>query len=171
MNTTDNKYSMIKGNKVFGNQNKTDRSTLMNEELYDVDDIKESDNNTSEIAQRGYTVRNGYNPNKPNPDQIINEDDLNDDFHSEKDLKHDSEDLYQEELDLNGKNVSDVNDEFDNPSDVLEDDFNETEDDLEDIDQDDEEDEEDEEDDEYIEDDVQEEKDNDDYPDNDPRKF
>lgn len=166
MNTTDNKYSTTKGNKVPGNQtqNKDDRSTLMNEELYDIDDMKETDDNTREIAERGYTVRNGNNPNKPNPDQFTEEDDLDDDFHSEKDLKHDSEDLYQEKLDLNGKNIGDVNDEFDNPSDVLEDDFNETEEDLEDIDD---------EEDEYIEDDVQEEKDDDDdhYPDNDPRKF
>lgn len=156
MNTTDNKYSTTKENKDprNQNQNKDDRSTLMNEELYDIDDMKESDDNTREIAERGYTIRNGYNPNKPNPDQIADEEDLDDDFHTEKDLKHDSDDLYLEKLDLNGNNIADkVNDEFDNPSDVLEDDFNETEDDLEDLDQDDEEEEE------YIEDDVQEDED------------
>lgn len=155
MNTTDQKNSMIKGNKDPRNQNPNtnDRNTLMNEELYDIDDMKESDDSNKEIAERGYTVRNGHNPNKPNPDQLTDdEEDLNDDFHDEKDLKHDSDDLYEEELDQNGKNVDDVNDELDNPSDILEleDDFNETEEDLDDIDQDDDEEE-------YIEDDVQEE--------------
>lgn len=162
MNTTDQKNSTTKGNRVPGNQNqnKADRSNLMNEELYDIDDIKKSDNDNREIAERGYTVRNGHNPNKPNPDE-----DENDDFHTENDLKHNNDDLYEEELDMNGNNLDDVNDELDNPSDILEreDDFNETEDDLEDIDDE-------EEDEEYIEDDVQEEEEEK-FPDNDPRKF
>ena len=171
MNTTDQKNSMIQGNRIPENQNQnTDKSNLMNEELYDIDDMKESDTDNSEIAERGYTVRNGHNPDTPNPDELTDdEDDLTDDFHSENDLNSNTDDLYEEELDQNGNNVDDVDDELDNPSDASlereEEDFNETEDVLEDID-----DEEEVEETEYIEDDVQEEEDVE-YPDNDPRKF
>lgn len=170
MNTTDQKNSMIKGNKVPGNQNQntTDRNNVANDDFNDIDDVKESDTDNREIAERGYTVRNGYDPNKPNPDQLTDdEEDLNDDFHSESDLNSNTDDLYEEKLDQNGNNIDDVNDELDNPSDASlereEEDFNETEDDLEDIDDEEEEEE-------YIEDDVQEEEDAE-YPDNDPRKF
>jgi hypothetical protein len=178
MNTIDNKNSTIKGNRDPRNQsqNANDKNTLMNEELYNIDDVKKSDNDNSEIAERGYTVRNGTNPDIPNPDQISDDDldDLDDDFHTQRDLEDNEDYIYEveleddeledDELDANGNELNEVNDEFDNPSD----DFNETEDDLEDIDQDDDEEEEEEED-EYVEDDVQEE--DEEYQENDPRKF
>ncbi|MFC0777506.1 hypothetical protein [Flavobacterium sp. HJSW_4] len=145
-------------------------------------DIKKSDNDIREIAERGYTVRNGYNPNKPNPDQedFVSDDDLddlNDDFHNDRDLEDNNDDIY--EVELEDDNYVEENDEFDNPSDLKEDeyDFNETEDALEDID-DDEDDEDDyveedidEDENEYIEDDVQEDNDDEEYPENDPRRF
>jgi hypothetical protein len=158
MDTTDKRNSVIRDNK----------------ENYDLDKMKQSDDDRREIAERGYTIRNGHNPNKPNPDQ--NEigydedlDDLDDDFHNDRDLDLDdtNDDLYIIELEsgeLDDRNLEVENDEFDNPSDALGGDFSETEDDLEDIDQDDDEDE-------YIEDDVQEDDEEDDYPENDPRKF
>ncbi|MBF4505445.1 hypothetical protein IRZ83_02125 [Flavobacterium sp. JLP] len=173
MNTIDNNNSTIKGNRDPRNQsqNANDKNTLMNEEMYNIDDVKKSDNDNSEIAERGYTVRNGTNPDIPNPDQISDDDldDLDDDFHTQRDLEDNEDYIYEveledDELDANGNELNEVNDEFDNPSD----DFNETEDDLEDIDQDDDE-EEEEEDDEYMEDDVQEE--DEEYQQNDPRKF
>ncbi|WP_264551176.1 hypothetical protein [Flavobacterium sp. N2038] len=151
MNTTDKRNSIY--NSDQRHQNTSDRNTVMNEELYDLDDIKTTDNDNAEIANRGYTIRNGHNPDKPNPDE---EEDLNDDFHNQRDLE-DHNDNYEIELEDNpDKNE---NDEFDNPDDSFENDFNETEDELDDIDD---EDDEDDDADEYIEDDVQEE---------DPRKF
>ncbi|WP_394774232.1 hypothetical protein [Flavobacterium sp.] len=169
MNTSDQNNSMIKGNKDPENQNPNtaDRNDLMNEELYDIDDIKETDDDNSAIAERGYTVRNGHNPDTPNPDELTDdEEDLTDDFHSESDLNSNTEDLYEEKLDNNGNNV-DAIDELDNPSEASlereDEDFNETEDVLEDIDDEEEEND-------YVEDDVQEEEDTE-YPDNDPRKF
>jgi len=158
MNTIDTKNNSLKETKDSRNQSINERSPLLNEEFYDIDDMKEEDSSSNkENAERGYTVRNGHNPNKPNPDEFTAiEDDLSDDFHAEKDLEDSSDYVYEVELE------EDENDEFDNPSDVLEDDFNETEDDLDEIDQ--------EEDDEYIEEDVQEDEEEN-YPDNDPRKF
>lgn len=178
MNTIDKNNST---NKDFKNHFSNDRNLA--EDLQD--DVKKSDNDNREIAERGYTVRNGYNPNRPNPDQedFVNDDDLddlNDDFHTDRDLEDNNDDIYEVEL----EDEFEENDEFDNPSDLKEDeyDFNETEDVLEDID--DEEEEEDDEDDDdyieedidnddndYIEDDVQEDSDDEGYPENDPRKF
>ena len=62
-------------------------------------DIKKPDNDNREIAERGYTVRNGYNPNRPNPDQedFVSDDDLddlNDDFHTDRDLEDNNDDIY-----------------------------------------------------------------------------
>ncbi|MEO8238133.1 MAG: hypothetical protein ABI576_08485 [Flavobacterium sp.] len=155
----------------------SDKETLLNDELPN-DEFLNIDQSNEEIATQGYTVRNGYDPNGPNPDQekITNDeddlDDLDDDFHTEKDLEHD--DYIEEDLDDDGEDLNITNDEFDNPSD----DFNETEDVLEDIDEDDDEDDDD---DDYKEDDVQEEDEEDDfeeddiqeedYPANDPRRF
>ncbi|WP_281632247.1 hypothetical protein [Flavobacterium luteolum] len=149
-------------------------------------DIRKSDTDNREIAERGYTVRNGFNPNRPNPDQEDfaddDLDDLNDDFHKDRDLEDNNDDIYEVEL----EDDFEENDEFDNPSDLTEEeyDFNETEDVLEDLDEDDDEDDEDEyieedieedigedDDTDYIEDDVQEDKDDERYPENDPRKF
>ena len=150
-------------------QNTTDKNVLMNEELYQNNEQKQTNR---EIAEQGFTVRNGHDPNKPNPDErITNEDDLddlNDDFHADRDLEGDDVDE-DEEIDLDGDERI-VNDEFDNPSDAFENTFNETEEDLEDIDQEEEEIEE-EDDYEYQEDDIQEEENEEDYPANDPRKF
>lgn len=167
MNTTDQKNS-VKTNKAPQNQNTTDKNVYMNEELYDNEEFKDINQSNREIAEQGYTVRNGYDPNKPNPDREITNDeddlgDLNDDFYTDRDLEDDDNlDDLEEEIDIDGDEKI-VNDEFDNPSD----DFNETEEDLEDIDQDEDEDEENEDNNEYKEDDIQEE----DYPANDPRKF
>ncbi|WP_369012919.1 hypothetical protein [Flavobacterium anhuiense] len=152
------------------------------------DDRRQTDNDNREIAERGYTVRNGYNPNKPNPDQedYLNDDDLddlNDDFHNDRDLEDNNDEIY--EVELEDDNFAEENDEFDNPSDLKEDeyDFNETEDVLEDIDDEDEDENDDEDDDDYIEediddddndyieDDVQEDDDEESYPENDPRRF
>ncbi|MBB4802830.1 hypothetical protein HNP37_002905 [Flavobacterium nitrogenifigens] len=134
-----------------------------------------SDNDNREIAERGYMVRNGHNPNRPNPDQedYLSDDDLddlNDDFHNDRDLEDNNDDIYEVELE-------EERDELDNPSDAGEDDydFNETEDVLEDLDEDDDEDEYIEEDidddNDYIEDDIQEDNDDDEYPENDPRRL
>lgn len=180
MSTIDQNNDIFKAKRDSGNQRISDKETLLNNELQnnEFEDIHQSN---EEIAKQGYTVRNGYDPNKPNPDQekITNDeddlDDLDDDFHTEKDLEHDNDDDYiEEDLDDDGEDLNITNDEFDNPSD----DFNETEDVLEDIDEDDDEDD----DDDYKEDDVQEEDEDDDfeeeeeeqeedYPANDPRKF
>ena len=124
MNTTEQRDSLANDTRDPGNQNQNaeDRNNVVSEEFYDNDELEQTN---EEIADRGYTIRNGYDANNPNPDQeriTIDEndlDDLDDDFHSPKDLEHDDEDLQ-------------INDEFDNPSD----DFNETEydEDLEDDD-------------------------------------
>ncbi|MFD2939370.1 hypothetical protein [Flavobacterium notoginsengisoli] len=192
MNTTD------KTNRTFPKDPGSpisDRNTVMNEELYDLN-TRETQSSRAEDAERGYTVRDGYNPNKPNPDQNglgyeEDLDDLNDDFHTDRDLEDNNDDIYEivleEEDDFDDEEEDDFddeeedeyieedldeeieNDEFDNPADTFENDFNETEEDLEDID--DEEEIEDEDDNDYIEDDVQEDNDNEEYPENDPRRF
>lgn len=118
-------------------QNTTDKNILMNEELYQNNDQKQPN---KEIAEQGFAVRNGHDPNKPNPDERITNDeddldDLNDDFHSDRDLEGDDNlDDMDEEIDLDGDEKV-VNDEFDNPSDAFENTFDETEEDLEEIDQ------------------------------------
>jgi hypothetical protein len=161
METTDQKNRVFQENINSENPIISDKNDFMNEELYDNDEFKGTYNQSNrEIAEQGFTVRNGHDPNKPNPDedQITNDedvDDLNDDFHTDRDLEGDDD--LDEEIDLDGDERI-INDEFDNPSD----DFNETEEDLEDIDQ---------EDDEYQEEDIQEEESEENYPDNDPRKF
>ena|SRR6218665_327315 len=184
MNTTD------KTNRTFPKDPGSpisDRNTVMNEELYDLN-TRETQSSRAEDAERGYTVRDGYNPNKPNPDQNglgyeEDLDDLNDDFHTDRDLEDNNDDIYEivleEEDDFDDEEEDEYieedldeeieNDEFDNPADTFENDFNETEEDLEDID--DEEEIEDEDDNDYIEDDVQEDNDNEEYPENDPRRF
>lgn len=148
------------------------------------DDGRQTDNDNREIAERGYMVRNGYNPNRPNPDQedFVSDDDLddlNDDFHNDRDLEDNNDEIY--EVELEDDNYIEENDEFDNPSDLKEDefDFNETEDVLEDIDDEDEDEDDDDfieedidnDDTDYIEDDVQEDNDDESYPENDPRRF
>lgn len=173
METTDQKNRVFQENINSENPIITDKNDFMNEELYDNDEFKGTYNESNrEIAEQGFTVRNGHDPNKPNPDEEITNDeddldDLNDDFHTDRDLEGD-DDLDEEpgrEIDLDGDERI-INDELDNPSD----DFNETEEDLEDIDQDDE-DIEEEEDYEYEEDDIQEEESEENYSNNDPRKF
>ncbi|MGO4773219.1 hypothetical protein ACEN2I_16270 [Flavobacterium sp. W22_SRS_FK3] len=170
MKTIDQKNS-VKTNTDNKNQNSTDQNVLMNEELYNIDEFKDVNQSKKEIAEQGFTVRNGHDPNKPNPDEITNDeddlDDLNDDFHTDKDLENDDNlDDLDEEIDIDGEERI-VNDEFDNPSDNFNNTFNETEEDLEIID-----DEIEEEDNmEYREDDIQEEDTEKDYPANDPRRF
>ncbi|QOG01401.1 hypothetical protein [Flavobacterium sp. MDT1-60] len=172
MNTTEQKNSTT-SNRDPRNQNlnTADKNRLMNEELYDIDDMKETDDNNSEIAERGYMVRNGHNPNEVNPDEMFYDkediEDLDDDFHSKKDLIHNSDDLYDDAVDAD---LDPAVDELDNPSDIREredGDFNEV-DDLEDIDEDDEDEIEE---DEIEEDQIEEENSEEDYPANDPRKF
>ena len=170
MNTTEQKNSTT-SNRDPRNQNlnTADKNRLMNEELYDMDDMKETDDDNAAIAERGYTVRNGHNPDGVNPDEMVYDrkdiEELDDDFHSEKDLIHTSDDLYDDAVD---EDLDPAVDELDNPSDVREredGDFNEV-DDLEDIDPDDED-----EDDDFEEEEIEEEDSEEDYPENDPRKF
>ena len=175
MNTTEQKNSTT-SNRDPRNQNlnTADKNRLMNEELYDMDDMKETDDDNAAIAERGYTVRNGHNPDGVNPDEMVYDrkdiEELDDDFHSEKDLIHTSDDLYDDAVD---EDLDPAVDELDNPSDVREredGDFNEV-DDLEDIDPDDED-----EDDDFEEEEVEEEEEDsedseEDYPATDPRKF
>lgn len=133
MNTTDKKNSIL--NSYFKNENlkPNEKNTPTNEELFNLDKIKRKDDNNKEIANRGYTIRDGHNPNKPNPDQedLVYEDDLDnldDDFHKDRDLEDDNHDVYEveleegededDELDIDG-NLNEVNDELDNPSDDL----------------------------------------------------
>lgn len=156
MNTKDKKIRSANLNK---------QNAIMNEALYNNDEIKRGHQNYNDVKNYGQ-LRNGYDPNKAIPDQaqITNDegdyddiddvDELDDDFHAPGDLEHDAD-------------QEDLNDEFDNPKDV-DDDFTETDEDLEEIDQDDDEDE--------LEDDleegeIEEEDAGDSYPDNDPRKF
>jgi len=178
MNTTEQKNSTSNRDRINQNLNTTDKNRLSNEDLYDIDDRKETDDDNSIIAERGYMVRNGYNPDEINPDDRQMEyeqediEDLDDDFHSEKDLKHNSDDLYDDAVDAD---LDPAVDELDNPSDIRErtdGDFNEVED-LDDIDdEDDEEFEEDEiEEDDFDEDEIEEEDSEEDYPENDPRRF
>ena len=177
MNTTEQKNSTT-SNRDPRNQNlnNADKNRVINEELYDIDDIKETDDDNSEIAERGYMVRNGHNPNEINPDEMVYDkkdiEDLDDDFHSKKDLIHNSDDLYDDAVDAD---LDPAVDELDNPSDIREredGDFSEV-DDLEDIDDEDEdEDDEDEDDnDEFEGDEIEEEDSEEDYPANDPRRF
>jgi hypothetical protein len=170
MNTTEQKNSTT-SNRDPRNQNlnTADKNRLMNEEQYDIDDMKETDDDNAAIAERGYTVRNGHNPDGINPDEMVYDkkdiEDLDDDFHSEKDLIHTSDDLYDDAVD---EDLDPAVDELDNPSDIREredGDFNEV-DDLEDIDPDDED-----EDDDFEEEEIEEEDSEEDYPENDPRKF
>ncbi|MNR09688.1 hypothetical protein D3C85_1259020 [compost metagenome] len=170
MNTTEQKNSTT-SNRDPRNQNlnTADKNRLMNEELYDMDDMKETDDDNAAIAERGYTVRNGHNPDGVNPDEMAYDrkdiEELDDDFHSEKDLIHTSDDLYDDAVD---DDLDPAVDELDNPSDVREredGDFNEV-DDLEDIDPDDKD-----EDDDFEEEEIEEEDSEEDYPATDPRKF
>lgn len=181
MNTTDKRNGTFPRDP--GNPNTSDRNTVMNEELYDLN-TQETQNSRAEDAERGYTVRNGYNPNRPNPDQEDfasddDLDDLDDDFHKDRDLEDNDDTIYEvvleDEDDLEDEDEDEdeyveedldeeiENDEFDNPADTFENDFNETEEDLEEID--------DEEDNDYVEDDVQEDNDDEEYPENDPRRL
>ena len=77
MNTTDKKNSTFPRDP--GSPNTEERNTVMNEELYDLN-TRETQNNPAEDAERGFTVRNGHNPNKPNPDErsSLYDDDLDD---------------------------------------------------------------------------------------------
>lgn len=169
MNTTEQKNSTT-SNRDPRNQNfnTADKNRPVNEDLYDIDDMKENDNDNAEIAERGYMVRNGHNPDGINPDEMVYDkkdiEDLDDDFHSKKDLIHNSDDLYDDAVD---NDLDPAIDELDNPSDIREredGDFNEV-DDLEDIDPDDEDE------DEFEEGEIEEEDSEEDYPANDPRKF
>ncbi|MBK0368357.1 hypothetical protein [Flavobacterium agrisoli] len=75
----------------------------------------------AEIAEQGYTVRNGHNPNKPNPfEKPITE--------VETDEIYPGTDLDEDSIDENGKEKV-VNDEFDNPSDNFDNLFDENEED------------------------------------------
>ncbi|PWB21834.1 hypothetical protein [Flavobacterium sp. HTF] len=136
------------------------QNAIMNEALYNNDELKKGHQHFGDVRDYGHTVRNGYDPNKaiPNQQQLSNDeddfdevDDLDDDFHAPGDLDHEGDVL---------------NDDFDNPKDI-DDDFLETEKDLEDIDEDDEEEIEDD----LEEDEIEEEDPGENYPDNDPRKF
>lgn len=110
METTDKRNSTVE-NRDPRNQNLNRQNNIMNEKLYDNDEIRRA-NHQGDVKKYGFTI-NGYDPNKAIPDQerVTNEDDLDDlddDFHQPGDLVDDADDL---------------NDEFDNPSDNINDDF------------------------------------------------
>jgi hypothetical protein len=110
METTDKRNSTVE-NRDSRNQNLNRQNNIMNEKLYNNDEIRRA-NHQGDVKNYGFTI-NGYDPNKAIPDQerITNEDDLDDlddDFHQPGDLVDDADDL---------------NDEFDNPSDNVNDDF------------------------------------------------
>ena len=69
-----------------------------------------------ELAEQGFTVRDGHDPDKPNSyeqkssDEISKIKKIDDDFHTDKDLE-------ANDLDNEG-NVIKKNDELDNPSDL-----------------------------------------------------
>lgn len=110
METTDKRNSTVE-NRDPRNQNLNRQNNIMNEKLYDNDEIRRA-NHQGDVKNYGFTI-NGYDPNKAIPDQerVTNEDDLDDlddDFHQPGDLVDDADDL---------------NDEFDNPSDNVNDDF------------------------------------------------
>ena len=184
MNTTDKRNGTFPRDPGSPN---SDRNMVMNEELYDLN-TQETQNSRAEDAERGYTVRNGHSPNTPSPDERSsvyddNLDDLDDDFHKDRDLEDNNDEIYEVVLedendlddededeyieeDLDEEELDEVeNDEFDNPADTFENNFNETEEDLEDIDDEDSE----EEDNDYVEDDVQEK--DDDYTEEDKRRL
>ena len=169
MNTREQQNSTTSDRDLRNQNLNTAGNAPSNEELYNIDDAKETDDDNSVIAERGYTVRNGHNPDGINPDEMVYDkkdiEDLDDDFHSKKDLIHTSDDLYDDAVD---EDLDPAVDELDNPSDVREredGDFNEV-DDLEDIDPDDED-----EDNDFEEEEIEEEDSEEDYPANDPRKF
>ena len=181
MNTREQQNSTTSDRDLRNQNLNTAGNAPSNEELYNIDDVKETDDDNSVIAERGYTVRNGYNPNEINPDDRRMEyeqediEDLDDDFHSDKDLKHSSDDRYDDAVDAD---LDPAVDELDNPSDIRErtdGDFKEV-DDLEDIDDEDDDDidedlDEDDDEVEFEEDEIEEEDSEEDYPANDPRKF
>jgi len=113
METTDKRNSSV-DNRDSRNPNLNRQNTVMNEKLYNNDEMKKA-SRQEEIQNYGSSIRNGYDPNKAIPDQerITNEDDLDDlddDFHQPGDLIDDADDLKAE-------------DQFDNPSDNVNDDF------------------------------------------------
>ncbi|TDO83110.1 hypothetical protein EV143_102374 [Flavobacterium chryseum] len=116
MNTSDNNNI---GTKDPRSQNLNRQNTILNEKIYDNDEMRRA-NHQEDIKRYGFTIRNGYDPNKAIPDQekiTTKEDDLDDvdyDFNAPGDLADD--------------------DEFDNPSDNLENDYT----DPDDMDEDDE---------------------------------
>lgn len=122
METTDKRNSTVE-NRDPRNQNLNRQNNIMNEKLYDNDEIRRA-NHQGDVKKYGFTI-NGYDPNKAIPDQerVTNEDDLDDlddDFHQPGDLVDDADDL---------------NDEFDNPSDNVNDDFTNSADEFEEEDE------------------------------------
>lgn len=110
METTDKRNNALE-NRDPRNQNLNRQNNIMNEKLYNNDEIRRA-SRQDDVKKYGFTI-NGYDPNKAIPDQerVTNEDDLDDlddDFHQPGDLVDDTDAL---------------NDEFDNPSDNVNDDF------------------------------------------------
>jgi hypothetical protein len=191
MNTSNNNNI---GTKDSRNQNLNRQNTVLNERLYDNDEMRRA-HHQEDIKNQGYTIRNGYDPNKAIPDQekiTIKEDDLDDvdyDFNAPGDLEDDDEfdnpsdnlddmdDLDEDDenfLDdhthttgdiLYDENADNLNDEFDNPSDSEE--LTESDEDLQELDPDDDDDLEDD----LEEGEIEEEDSEEDYPENDPRRF
>ncbi|KUJ60865.1 hypothetical protein AR687_15780 [Flavobacteriaceae bacterium CRH] len=191
MNTSNNNNI---GTKDSRNQNLNRQNTVLNERLYDNDEMRTA-HHQEDIKNQGYTIRNGYDPNKAIPDQekiTTKEDDLDDvdyDFNAPGDLEDDDEfdnpsdnlddmdDLDEDDenfLDdhthttgdiLYDENADNLNDEFDNPSDSEE--LTESDEDLQELDPDDDDDLEDD----LEEGEIEEEDSEEDYPENDPRRF
>ena len=104
------------------------RNAATNNEIYPNE--RRDHQTNEEIAEQGFTVRDGHNPDKPNPYEGIDKDvsELNIEFEKGTGLN-------VEKLDRDG-NLEIENDELDNPSDPPVEDFNETEDIMEGIDED-----------------------------------
>lgn len=105
------------------------RNAATNNEVYPNERRDKQTN--EEIAEQGFTVRDGHNPNKPNPYEYQDKKDV-----SELDIDFKKgTGLHLEKLDRDG-NIEFENDELDNPSDPSVEDFQETEDIMAGIDED-----------------------------------
>ena len=82
------------------------------------DQLKNQKQTNEEIAEQGFTVRDGHNPNKPNPNEKKNSSEIKnslnvvDGFENNRKLEDDYD---EDELDNEG-NLKFENDELDNPS-------------------------------------------------------
>lgn len=116
MNTSDNNNI---GTRDARNQNLNRQNTVLNDRLYDNAEMRRAQHQ-EDIKTHGYTIRDGYDPNKAIPDQ--------------ERITHKEDDLDDVDYDFNAPGDLEDDDEFDNPSDNLENDYK----DADDIDEEDE---------------------------------